>query len=262
MWTDPSGKAVSPGTNEGECPPGTISEYQGGGLDPCVPMDPFALTKCIDFLDSLPPLDIGYIMGVGGAAGIGGGATAGFEVVFDLYDFEVATFVYVGPSAVWGASATLYGGLISGWRHYREDQGILNYKGPFVSFGGSFALDTQVFAGIPAPNGETMAGVLVGVGVGADITFQGKPLTIPGNLSSGVPVYHTLDEVTMKLGLGDWHMSAKFHQGGTRNHITQADAHAFTQYLLTMIELGPIVFDMIAIVEYNGNAWERSRKYW
>jgi hypothetical protein len=157
-------------------------------------------------------VDVGIIMGVSGAAGglitPGGllqGVNVGYEQVFDLYDFEVASFTYGGGGAYvgaftdyplifkkgWRCPLTLGGngyiGVVTGWKNYPKP-GIDNYAGPFRTYSGGatvpgvgpipLILGGQAFGSldqsIRSPDGK-MVGGAVSVGSGNDrLPFGGS----------------------------------------------------------------------------------------
>lgn len=217
-----------------------------------------SLSNC-DLFSNLTPLDVGFIIGLGGSGGVGPGVTVGIEMVYDLYDFEVDGFVYGGGAAVWGGSVTGYVGFVSGWRYFPADIGVENYTGPFVSFGVGYQLFSgQVFMGPPSTDGGRMAGALLGAGPSGKMEFRGVKLpSIPGSPSLGVPVYKTFGEISQAFGLGSGSSKIAFHQAGTRKDITVADGIAFASYLGQTLSSSPQLAQMMqSIVIYNALAWE------
>jgi hypothetical protein len=136
------------------------------------------------------PADLGFIEGVSASGGaLGLGVDGGFEQVFDLWDFEMATFAYGGSGSYYNlgfkkiknlycpvsGSVGTYIGAFTGWGNY-PDPKIENYEGPFQTSSrgasiGALGISGQSFGSVEPttlqPN-RKMHGVAAGVSVGND----------------------------------------------------------------------------------------------
>ena len=114
----------------------------------------------------------------------------GSELVFDLYDFEMAQFVYKSTSAQAldiGGSATAYSGWVTGWSNYTlQDRGIQNYSGPSLWGGGSVNLPFKIiaysFQVFGTPDGK-LTGWVEGPGLGVSLS------PLPGSAYTGTSYY-------------------------------------------------------------------------
>ena len=132
-------------------------------------------------------VDIGII--IGSSVAVGGlflGGNIGGEIVYDLYDFESASFGYIGGGpSLSGAgpmkwlnivrcpitgSVNAYGGVVWGWSKYRNDNRIGNYAGPFITTSAGAITPIGINVGGQAFDSEDgkMHGFTFSVGLGND----------------------------------------------------------------------------------------------
>lgn len=202
------------------------------------------------------PVDVGYIIGAS-ASLIG---AVGTEVVYDLYDFEVDTFIYGGPSGSVSinAAGNVYLGGVTGWSQY-ANRGVDNYRGWFLTGGASCGpIGGQAFTGVPGSEGRVLTGGLISIGKNFGMGGKTPPVRLPKgapdmSVSGTALLYKSLSEVipfvpTTKL---------TFHHGGERQQ-TMVDAITFAHYITASV-VGPIGATMAAVVLYNGAAWESKR---
>jgi RHS repeat-associated protein len=206
LYSDPTGNYYSTGNEDPSgCPEGYtwVASFQRAYGNGCVPnnnntnLPDGPIASLLKKLNSRQ--DLGIISGVSGATGgVLIGADAGYERVFDLYDFEVASFTYGGSGWAgsgytdrpfvfwkgWRCPITLGGnaylGIVTGWKNY-DEPGIKNYKGWFRTYSGGatvgavgpipFILGGQAFTSLGeinhSPDGK-MSGFALSVGTGND----------------------------------------------------------------------------------------------
>ncbi|NJO82238.1 MAG: hypothetical protein HC828_05120 [Blastochloris sp.] len=195
------------------------------------------------------PVDIGFIVGASfDAMVVTTGGIVGIETVYNLYDFEVGTFVYGGPRGATdaGFAGSVYIGGVTGWSTFTDDPGVKNYGGWAATFGGAFS-PLVLGGGVDFFAGENaqLRGIDVSFSIGPSLS------PIPFSIASGAVYAEFLGGVS-------------FHARGVRRQ-TMDDAIAFSSYLMTSQASPDFVSftlrsSMIAIILQNGAAWERQNR--
>jgi hypothetical protein len=197
--------------------------------------------------------DVGFIEGSSGSTQVIGGFAGGSEGVWDLYDFEYATFDYIGGGlfASIGIVGGAYAGEVYGWRNFSVP-GIDNYSGT------SFVFTVNGNASIP---GVKIPGLGVSGGVVgftnpdrtmygyAGIVGTGLALCLPFPDGSITAVEYTLFQPSKRI----------FHDEGKRPKLQ--DAQEFIAFI-DMTMLNPVRKQMAKdIVKQNAKAWEAYAKW-
>ena len=214
------------------------------------------------------PIDVGFLVGISGTLAAGPGGQSGVEIVYDLYDFEVAVFSGRAAAGTFnvGCSISGYIGFVTGWQNQRQPDigsGFIDFYG-----GPGAAASTGISVG--------PASVDVGLSVGQQALMSGG--TIGGTFGFGKGMeqlelpdtasrwLQTVASSSASVGASDIIPQTRvtFHSGANRRP-TRADAVNFKRFLSMSIPLAGNSLSslrgiMMNIVTYNGDRWEEQRR--